>query len=357
MFAQAEYPEKLQPEELDRYLEQGWFRMGQTIFTTNFLSFGNRLYSAIWLRLPLDKPFNDSRLIKLQKQNARFRVEVTKLSLTREKEDLFTRYKRGITFNASPSLNQLLYGDSTNDIYNTYEVTVHDDDKLIAAGFFDLGKSSAAGITSFYDPDYKKYSLGKYLIYLKINYCRKLGFRYFYPGYFVPGYPAFDYKLQIGRDRVEFYRLGQQEWISINAFSPAIAPLQVMCDRLMVLRQLLLRAGIEGSVVYYEFYSANLVPDIHGMELFDFPVFLFFEEVSGNVLYPMVIFDVRDMKYHLLRCRSIWQSDMPHSSGDFYASNLLKTDADVFQTAHPQEMLTALAGLKFFLKAPSDKSA
>jgi leucyl-tRNA---protein transferase len=46
MFAQVHSPESLHPVELDRYLDNGWFRMGQTIFTTNFLNFNNELFSA-----------------------------------------------------------------------------------------------------------------------------------------------------------------------------------------------------------------------------------------------------------------------------------------------------------------------
>ena len=90
-------------------------------------------------------------------------------------------------------------------IYNTHEINLFDGEKLIAVGYFDIGTRSAAGISSFYDPSYKKYSLGKYLIYLKMEYCQKMGFEYFYPGYFVPGYKAFDYKLskRFGRPNTE----------------------------------------------------------------------------------------------------------------------------------------------------------
>ena len=42
MFAQIAYPEELAPEELDKFLANGWFRMRQTIFTTNFLHFNQQ---------------------------------------------------------------------------------------------------------------------------------------------------------------------------------------------------------------------------------------------------------------------------------------------------------------------------
>ncbi|MEJ7659632.1 MAG: hypothetical protein WKG07_08390 [Hymenobacter sp.] len=40
---------------------------------------------------------------------------------------------------------------------------------LIAAGIFDQGTRSLAGIVNFYDPDYRKYSLGKYLMLYEIR--------------------------------------------------------------------------------------------------------------------------------------------------------------------------------------------
>ena len=52
-FAEKHYPEVLLPEDLDAYLEKGWYRMGQTIFTTHFLCFDKGFFSAIWVRLDL----------------------------------------------------------------------------------------------------------------------------------------------------------------------------------------------------------------------------------------------------------------------------------------------------------------
>jgi arginine-tRNA-protein transferase len=43
MFADKHYPENLNLWELDQYLEKGWYRMGQVIFTTHFLFFGSNV--------------------------------------------------------------------------------------------------------------------------------------------------------------------------------------------------------------------------------------------------------------------------------------------------------------------------
>ena len=175
MLAAVHSPETLSPVQLDTYLAQGWFRMGQTVFTTNFLSFKNQLYSAVWLRVYLPDFKTERTQEKLRRLNAGFRAVIQKASITPAHEALFELYKKSISFEASSSLQHLLYGKSAGDIYNTYEVNLFDNDKLIACGFFDIGAGSAAGISSFYDPAYKKYTLGKHLIYLKMSYCKELG--------------------------------------------------------------------------------------------------------------------------------------------------------------------------------------
>ncbi|MEP7252864.1 MAG: GNAT family N-acetyltransferase, partial [Ginsengibacter sp.] len=102
-----------------------------------------------------------------------------------------------------------------SDAYNTYMINMYDKGKLIAAGFFDIGQKSTAGICSIYDPAYRKYSLGKYMIYEKMFYSKREGFDYFYPGYVVPGYSMFDYKLDIGSTALEYLNRSNGEWIKM----------------------------------------------------------------------------------------------------------------------------------------------
>jgi arginine-tRNA-protein transferase len=48
---------------------------------------------------------------------------------------------------------------------------------------------------NFYHPDYKKYSLGKYLMLLKMKYAIELHMQYYYTGYLALGISKFDYKI------------------------------------------------------------------------------------------------------------------------------------------------------------------
>jgi arginine-tRNA-protein transferase len=341
MFAQVHSHESLDPEALDRYLERGWFRMGQTIFTTNFLNFKNQYYSAIWLRIPLGKFSSEKTFQKLAKRNARFNIEFQKASITPTKEALYLSYKKNISFEPSASLHSLLFGKAGHNIYNTQEVNLFDGKKLIATGFFDVGKMSAAGITSFYDPEYKKYSLGKYLIYLKIEYCKNQGLQYFYPGYFVPGYPLFDYKLEIGKPLLQYLDLTSENWQEISNFSAEFIPLRIMEEKLKALQIILITYGLKSQILKYEFFDVNLIPELKGIELFDFPIFLICEDLSGEDLNTFV-YDVRDQQYHWLRCKSVWASNGANDQREIYSSHVLKLDEDILITNNAETLTAAI---------------
>ncbi|MDQ6763051.1 MAG: hypothetical protein M3015_10560 [Bacteroidota bacterium] len=206
-------PFRIEPTELDSLLALGWFRMQQTIFTTETLRFYGQVYNAVWLRAGLYTFHPDKKYKALSNKNNRFKTEIKKAIITPAHESLYNSYKENILFDAAASLHSLLYGISTNDVYNTYMINVYDEMQLIGTGFFDLGDTSAAGICSIYDPAYKKYSLGKYMIYEKMLYCKNKNFQYFYPGYFVPGYAMFDYKLEIGTASLEYFDTNSKQWL------------------------------------------------------------------------------------------------------------------------------------------------
>lgn len=327
MFAQVHYPDQLPPVHLDRYLQHGWFRMGQSMFTTNFLHFKQQYYSAIWLRVLLAEFGSDRSRERLLKKNKRFRTEFKTASLDLAKEELFAQYKQGISFETSPSLYHLLHGKSFYNIFHTMEVNVYDQDTLIASGFFDLGEKAAAGITSFYNPAYKKWSLGKYLILLKMVYCKERGLDFFYPGYFVPGYSFFNYKLDLGREALEYLDVASDRWIHIDRFSKS--PYQIMEDKLLHLQQVLQSEGIDSRIFNYEFFDANLFPELKDIELFDYPIFLNCFAFQEEVINPMIVYDVRDDEYHLIQCKSLWTSHLPSPAERVYSYHLLAPDGEL----------------------------
>ena len=324
MFAELHYPQSLEPSELDAYLSNGWFRMGQTIFTTNFLRFQDHIYSAIWLRIDL-KDFKPSKTHqKLAKLNSKFRIEIQAFQHTKAHEVLFAKYKKGIQFETASSLESLLYHDGKNDIYNSFQVCIYDGLKLIACGIFDLGQEATAGITCFYDHEYKKYSLGKYLMYLKMAYSFHKGFRYFYTGYFAPGYTLFDYKLELSKDKLAFYDIYSGEWLPITHFETSRIPYQVMFEKLRELELILKFQDFKATLFKYPFFDTELNNELNGAGLFDFPVFIYCFDVDESLNMLTIVYDVRDEQYHILACHALYR--MVHEINDelHYRSHLLE---------------------------------
>ena len=343
MFVELQNPESLSKEDLDVYLANGWFRMGPAIFTTNFLKFNDITYSSIWLRIDL-LSFETSKFQqKMLKINAKFDVEIQPITLTSEQENLFTKYKNGITFDTAPSVKNLLFGQNEkNTVYHTFEINIYDEDKLIAVGFFDLGKHSAEGLACFYDPDYKKHSLGKYLMYLKIDFCKRNGYKFFYTGYFAPGYPMFDYKLDLAKPALQYLDLAADDWFAFETFSPDKVPIDVMETKLRELGDELDKLGVKNYFRYYDFFDADMINSLNGLDLFDFPMFLFCYQADHHKMLPMVVFDVRDQNCHLILCQKEYESIFKEAANEHYNAFLLKITKHLYFGESAQEMAAVI---------------
>ncbi len=210
---------------LDLALYNGWFRMAQLFFTNQYICFDAVMYRTVWLRNKIKSYKSGKTISNLHKRNQRFRYDCKPLQLLDAHHNLYTKYKNFMPFDMSISLQSLLFDFAQTDCFNTYQIEIYDNEKLIGCSFFDVGNNSAEGISSIYDPDYTKHSIGKYLIYLQIEYCKKNNIEYFYPGYFVPYYPAFDYKLGIANDCLEYYCNTSKSWKSIQDYCTETIPI------------------------------------------------------------------------------------------------------------------------------------
>ena len=212
-FTEIHKPLVIEPEMLDKYLDHAWFRMGQMIFTCHFLCFKSILYPSIWTRLTLPGfTFSKSNRKLIRRNSSRFSHRIGPAVFNPEKEELYQRHITRFQGYIAPTLRESLFGESKSNIYNTYEIEIYDEGKLVAASFFDLGKKSMASIMGLFDPAYAQHSLGYYTMLCEINYGLENGIDFYYPGYVVPGYGKFDYKLRIGN--VDFYEPTSRKWIS-----------------------------------------------------------------------------------------------------------------------------------------------
>lgn len=211
-------PQEIKGGVLDRFLGAGFFRYGACVFSTQYYpSPDGGIYSVFWLRYDVSKIRLDKKANDIIARNKNFSIKVEPFQITEKLESLHQKYLSHITFDTVGSLDELMI-DQENKLFDSHIIGVYDGEKLIAAGIFDLGRNSIAGIKNIFDPEYKKYSLGKLLMLLKYNYCMDRGIRWYYPGYYMPENPKFDYKLFVDKSATEVFYSRSNLWVPFHVF-------------------------------------------------------------------------------------------------------------------------------------------
>jgi arginine-tRNA-protein transferase len=207
------YPEAMPGALLDEYLAKGWYRMQQTIFTTDIILKNDLVIPVFWIRLTLKRYKANKSCKKIIELNNTFTITITNGNITAEAEELYQLYKAAMDFELSETISDYLVGEAAISVYNTKCMEIRDGHKLIAVGFFDEGDTTLAGILNIYHPAYKQKSLGKYLMLLKIDYALQHQKQFYYPGYISTAISKFDYKLFPDKESTEVYISSSGQWV------------------------------------------------------------------------------------------------------------------------------------------------
>jgi arginine-tRNA-protein transferase len=92
--------------------------------------------------------------------------------------------------------------DAANGPTKGLEVNVHRNDELLAASFFDVGKTSVSSIYGIFEPAETSRSLGIFTMLVEIKYALENGKQYYYPGYAYEGESYYDYKKRFAATEV-----------------------------------------------------------------------------------------------------------------------------------------------------------
>jgi leucyl-tRNA---protein transferase len=298
MFTEIHYPQEIFPEELDDYLARGWFRMGQTIFTCRLITFKDVLYTTVWIRLNLiGFNFSKGQRKLIQKNRARFNVISRKAIFDKEKESLYEIHRQRFSGHVARTLRSSLFGDTSFNIYDTYEIAIYDGDQLVGCSFFDRGKKTLASIMGMFHPDYSVYSLGYYTMLEEMAYGQQHNYETYYPGYVVPGYEKFDYKLRIGD--TDYYDEPSGSWSPYNTLDIHTLLSYKMYYQLATVQVHLKKKRIPHQLWLYPLFDK----DLYGYPNEQFlrsPVFVscFPKSIKTGML--VVVYEHRENIFHLL---------------------------------------------------------
>ncbi len=213
IYYQHVHPDAVSAGQLDLYLSKGWYRIQQLLITTDLITKDNEFLAVFWLRYRMAAYTHSKKSKQLLKAIEPFTVSIEPLSFTIELSDLYSRYHSSLDFDMSDTLQGYLLGDRTTSVFDTKMICIRHEGRLIAAGCYDEGDTATMGIVNIYDPSYKKYSLGKVLVLLKLEEAMRQGKTFFYPGYISIHNTKFDYKLFPCIDATEVYNRLSDEWM------------------------------------------------------------------------------------------------------------------------------------------------
>ena len=286
----------IKPEELDQYLSRGWFRMDQSIFTSQFLQDDDFIFrDLVWLRHRLSA-FRFPKWFRKMKKDLQFSVFIDDAHPSASHEFLYQKYRESKPEGWCASLEDVLFGERSENVFNTKVINIWCGEELVAAGFFDQGKNSAAGIVNFYDPRFSRYSLGKYLYYLTVEHAISEGLEFFYPGYFAPGNPHLDYKLSMDKHSLEFFHSIYEAWYPFRLFKEEHLSLPLMQQKLGDLYHTLEDMGIQAYLVTnanYQFqYNSK----------WDSPYAVYIVPTDPRDTHFAVTYDVNVRRYYIFDC-------------------------------------------------------
>jgi len=340
MYTFREKRDKIVGRDLDEYLAKGWYRMGNTIFTCQFLLQKRELFSATWIRLYLkDFSFKKRNRKTLSRNGKRFTYKVSKAIITEEKEQLYQKYRESFEGFISENLIANLHEGEEMEVFDTWNIEVYEGEKLVALSFFDLGETSMSSILGIYDPDYSKFSLGYYTLLLEVQEGINLGLEYFYPGYIVHDNPRFDYKTKIGD--VEYYDFLEDKWVDESTFYQKDIMVDQLMNRLFELNSKLVLSNVENSVFLYPFYEASMFYFKLDNYL-EHPVYL---EIGNNINEReekkdriIVVFDLTKDKYHVLYCKRLIDIDLLTALQNITFQNILMKDPVLFSSSNVEDI-------------------
>ena len=293
MYTRFLHPETMKGAELDELLKQGWFRMGGSIHTAHILLADSRLFNVVRLRYDLDRFRFGKTFRNLSRRNADTVVSIHPYAINPEREKLFRQY-REVRFNDEEvGLELYLHHPHGRNPYESLCVDVHQDGRLIASGVMDLGEKAAAGILAYYDLTLGERSLGKWVIYNMVQYAIGAGLDFFYPGYHLPGNRKFEYKMDIGGDSTEFFRLHENKWLAWKAFTENDMRLERMRDELAEVQAVLASEQIPTALVYYFQFDrpmATMSVERH----FDYPFFIVVRSGHPPEMQHVLCYDLMD---------------------------------------------------------------
>lgn len=187
---------RITPEEYQERLEGGWRRFGHSLFRNRCPAC--RACQSLRVLVNEFRPNRSQRRCAKTNRGLTERL-VTTPSISREKLLLYHRFHQFQTYHKGwPEVEDKAHfayvASFVENPLPTEEWQYYRDGQLVGVGYVDVVPHGLSAIYFFYDPAYRRFSLGTWNILSLIEEARHRGMAYVYLGYYVPGCRSLEYK-------------------------------------------------------------------------------------------------------------------------------------------------------------------
>ncbi len=181
------------PASTDERLSEGQRRAGEFVYKTQCPN----CQACIPVRIPV-KDFTHSKSQKriLVRGDRELRCEIGPLQVDDARLDLFNKHRvqRGLSRDRERVSWEDYHWGFVRSCFESFEMAYYLGDDLVGIAINDLGTESLSAVYTFYDPDLKGQSLGTYSVLKQVDFCRAVGHRYLYLGFYIADCQAMVYK-------------------------------------------------------------------------------------------------------------------------------------------------------------------
>ncbi len=188
--------ESVPSEMMDRLWAAGWRHFGESFFRYNVSMDEEGVKQITPLRLNLEHFHPSKSQRRVLSRNRDLRHEFVPASLSHEACAMFHRHKGRFKENVPDELETFLSARPGTVPCECLECRVYDGSELVALSYLDLGEQATSSVYGMFEPAHSRRSLGIYTMLLEIEFSRRRGCAFYYPGYATREPSAYDYKKQ-----------------------------------------------------------------------------------------------------------------------------------------------------------------
>ncbi len=188
------YFDKISSASMDYLWEHGWRHFGSYFFRYSSTKQGTKNFNVQPLRIDLETFMPSQSQKRVLKKNCDLKVCFKPAFVNSEVELLFAKHKERFKENIPDSIYTFVSMQPADVPCQCKSLCLYLENRLVGISFLDVGKISTSSVYQCFDTLESKRSLGILMVLLSVKYSKKLGKKYYYPGYAYKENSHYDYK-------------------------------------------------------------------------------------------------------------------------------------------------------------------